>query len=301
MLIHETKTRLGEHKISVLDLFKNQDLVAKTGIENVYETKNNTVDLALLACEKLEFDKKLINLLVFVTQSPDYYLPSSSIILASKYQINKNCLTFDINQGCSGFVQALCVVEKLTKSYNNILLVTADRYRSKLDKSDRSTNAVFSDGASANIILHDDNHGIIYEDHFVDGSYKKLLYQSTNSDENKGFLHMSGAEIWVFTRLNVVPQIEKAYKFCEENKLEIEGVYIHQASKVVVDGIKSLLPKISEKIYENYQKIGNTVSSSIPFLLNDFKINLKKQNSVIILAGFGVGLTSTVLIYGKKN
>ncbi len=301
MLIYETKTSLGENKIDVLDLFKNQDLIAKTGIENVYETKNNTIDLALLACEKLKFNKKLINLLVFVTQSPDYFLPSNSIILSNKYELNKNCLTFDINQGCSGFVQALCIVDKLTKNYNNILLVTADRYRSKLEKSDRSTNAVFSDGASASVILHDDTLGIIYEDHFVDGSFKKLLYQSTNSDENKGFLHMSGAEIWAFTRLNVVPQIEKSYEFCKENNLEIEGVYIHQASKVVVEGIKSLLPSLSEKIYENYQKIGNTVSSSIPFLLNDFKINLKNQNSVIILAGFGVGLTSTVLIYGKKN
>ena len=99
--------------------------------------------------------------------------------------------------------------------------------------------------------------------------------------------------------LIVVPQIKKAIKHCEENNLDIQGIYIHQASKIVVEGIKSKMGKFSDKLHENYFKYGNTVSSTIPILLSEFPINHDK-NEVCIFAGFGVGLTSTVIIYGKK-
>lgn len=299
----KTETSLGSNKISVLDLFDNQDLIEKTGIKYVYQANETTVSLALSSCKKIEkyLDKKLINLCILVTQTPDDYLPANSITLSNKFELSPKCLALDINQGCSGFVQALCIVEKLTAFYTNILLVTSDRYRSKLNITDRSTNAVFSDGSSATICQYDSDFGIIYEDHYTDGSKRNLLFQSVSRENNGGFLHMSGAEVWMFTRIKVVPQIIKAINFCNENNLEIEGVYLHQASRVVVNGIKTLLPIAPEKIYENYSDYGNTVSSSIPFLLKDFPLKMEKKNSVNIFAGFGVGLTSTVIIYGRKN
>jgi 3-oxoacyl-[acyl-carrier-protein] synthase-3 len=134
-----------------------------------------------------------------------------------------------------------------------------------LSKDDRSTNAVFSDGATATFLCHNQNYGIFYEDHITDGSKRHYLFQSINANENGGFLHMSGAEVWMFTKLYVVPQIEKAFFFCKEKRLMVKGVYIHQASRVVVEGIKSRFPDYKDKFYENYFRYGNTVSSSIPF------------------------------------
>ncbi len=303
MRLLKTETALGAEKISIMDLFNNEDLINKTGIEFVYKSNENTVSLAAVACKNIEkyVDKNLIKLCILVTQTPDDYLPANSITLANKIALPSNCLTLDISQGCSGFVQALCLVDKLTSSYDNILLVTADRYRSKLNIADRSTNAVFSDGASATICQYDPNFGIIYEDHYTDGSKRGLLFQSVNDKENSGYLHMSGAEVWMFTRIKVVPQIIAAIEFCKENNLNIGGIYIHQASRVVVDGIKSLLPaEVVEKLFENYSTYGNTVSSSIPLLLKDHPLNCD-NDSVNIFAGFGVGLTSSVIIFGKKN
>jgi 3-oxoacyl-[acyl-carrier-protein] synthase-3 len=302
MRLLKTQTALGANKIAVKTLFDNDELIKKTGIEFVYQAQGSTVDLALEACNKTEsqIDKSSIELCILVTQTPDDYLPANSITLSSKFGLSPSCLTMDISQGCSGFVQAFCLIDKLSTSYKKILLVTADRYRSKLNIIDRSTNAVFSDGASATICEYDPEFGIVYEDHFTDGSKRSLLYQSVTKEENNGFLHMAGAEVWMFTRIKVVPQIIKAIEHCKQNNLHINGIYIHQASRVVVDGIKSLLPE-SDKVFENYSTYGNTVSSSIPFLLQDFPLNLDGKNSVNILAGFGVGLTSSVIIYGRKN
>lgn len=299
-----TETALGDNKIPVKSLFDNDELIKKTGIEFVYQSSLSTISLAQNACRNIEkyVDKNLIKLCILVTQTPDDYLPANSITLSNKLALPASCLALDISQGCSGFVQALCLVDKLILHYDNILLVTADRYRSKLNVPDRSTSAVFSDGASATICQRDDEFGIIYEDHYTDGSKRNLLFQTADKKENDGYLHMSGAEIWMFTKIKVVPQIMAAVNFCKKNNLNINGVYIHQASRVVVDGIKALLPAdVVEKLYENYFRYGNTVSSSIPFLLKDFPLNCEGKNGVNIFVGFGVGLTSSVIIFGRKN
>jgi len=297
-----TETALGTKKLPVSQLFRAPELIEKTGISHVYEAEESTVSLASRACEQIDgLIARSVRLCIMVTQTPDDYLPANSIILADRIGLNKTCLAFDLNQGCSGFVQALCYAEKLLDSYGEILIVTADRYRSKLAKGDRSTNAVFSDGASATLCAKDEHLGLIYEDHYTDGSKRCLLFQSASNEENDGCLHMAGAEVWMFTRLNVVPQIKKAIEFCAKNKLEIGNIYIHQASKVVVEGIKSLLPVDPEKVVENYHRFGNTVSSTIPFLIKDYPLLMPSDRAVNILAGFGVGLTSSVVVYGRKN
>ena len=302
MKIDVVKTQLGEKKISIFEVFKNKPLIEKTGIKYVYETNLTSIQLAAKACNKIKnLNLRPIDLCILVTQTPDDFLPANSIKLSNYVNLKKNCLVFDINQGCSGFVQAFCIISKLINYYEEVLLVTVDRYRSKLNPMDRSTNAVFSDGASASIIKKNGANLILYENHYTDGSKRNLLFQSTQSNENDGYLHMSGVELWMFTRLHVVPQIKKAIEFCHLNKLKLEGVYMHQASKAVVDGITKLLPINKDLIVRTYNLYGNTVSSTIPFMLKKYPLKFKSKKSVFLMAGFGVGLTSSVIILGNKN
>ena len=301
MKLLATQTVLGTRRICVSDLFDAPDLIEKTGIEHVYEAEESTTSLAAKACRKIQNLKdRSIKLCLMVTQTPDDLLPTNAINLGNRIGLPPDSIAFDLNQGCSGFVQSLCLVEKLLDSYNEILLVTADRYRSKLDQGDRSTNSVFSDAATATICVKDNHLGIIYEDHYTDGSKRDLLFQSVSKEDNNGYLHMSGAEIWMFTRLQVVPQIQKAIQYCEDNDLKIAGVYLHQASRIVVHGIKKFLPVDKSIVFENYHIHGNTVSSTIPFLLKEHPLDETGGTTVSILAGFGVGLTSSVIVYGEK-
>ena len=68
-----------------------------------------------------------------------------------------------------------------------------------------------------------------------------------------------------------------------------ENIFIHQASKVVVDGIEKELNN-PPTLHRNYKDRGNTVSSTIPILIKDTNIDLNNTNSII--SGFGVGLLS---------
>ena len=298
MIISEIAGFIGETEIKLEERFSNQSLVEKTGISRVYETALTTRGIARKAVLSLTSQAILddAKLLMLVTQSPDDFLPANSIPLASALGMKKELLAVDINQGCSGFVQALCLCDKMIQHYGTILLVTADRYRNKLRENDRSTNAVFSDGACAIVLKSDNEHKVVFEDHITDGSKRDWLFQNTQS-ENDGFLHMSGADVWMFTRTSVVPQIKKALKAAESKKLLVKRIYIHQASKLVVDSIGKLLG-VDGLLAKNYFKRGNTVSSSIPFLLKDYPTELGK-NECVVFAGFGVGLTSTVAIFAR--
>ena len=69
-----------------------------------------------------------------------------------------------------------------------------------------------------------------------------------------------------------------------------------------MDNINRILSIKKEQTFENYSKVGNTISASIPVALKDAS-NKKKlsENDLIVLAGYGVGLSwgSTFLKWSK--
>ena len=66
----------------------------------------------------------------------------------------------------------------------------------------------------------------------------------------------------------------------------------HQASKYICNNISRKLRLRNDQIFNNYQKYGNTISSSIPLIFKDLIEKKKvKKNDVIIACGFGVGLS----------
>lgn len=286
---------LGEKKVKVSDLFSDARLITKTGIEHVYETSDSTSRLAKRAVVALGgFDTADISACIMVTQSPDDFLPANAIPISSALGLKQSVLAFDINQGCSGFVQALALLDVLLTKHKRILLITADRYRSKLNANDRSTNAVFSDGATASIWSNEGDRQLIFEQHLTDGSKRDWLYHSAARD-NPCDLHMSGAEVWVFTRTKVVPMLKEAIRSTVEQGYELGSVYLHQASAVVVDGIKAALSDVDDvKIPTNYFNYGNTVSSTIPILLSENGM-AQKSGVVDIFCGFGVGLSCSIV------
>lgn len=88
-----------------------QKIFEKTGIRtrHIASSDQTASDLAYIAAEQLLSDterRRKIDLLILVTQSPDYLLPTSACILQSRLALSQNCMAFDINLGCSGFVTA---------------------------------------------------------------------------------------------------------------------------------------------------------------------------------------------------
>ncbi len=220
----------GEEKIDIANSVKHGDKVVQTtGIKTVFQTKKNAEDLAY-ECTKelLNVNNFSPNCLIYVSQSQKFILPGSSVLLHKMLGLKSDCLVFDINAGCSGFTQALLLANNLIKKFNKILIICSDTYRKKLEKNDRSTLSVFSDGASA--ILISDKPKIKIEKVItkIDGSKHNMLIQKLSGEDN--FLHMSGRDLWNFTRLEVVPDIIKALNFYKKKKFRCKR-YIYTSSK----------------------------------------------------------------------
>jgi 3-oxoacyl-[acyl-carrier-protein] synthase-3 len=192
-------------------------------------------------------------------------------------------------------VQALQIAVSLVQDRKNILIVCADNYRSKLEMNDRSTNVVFSDAATATLVSDQAELQILGSSHFSDGSGRQLLYQSIDGSENSGYLHMSGSDVWMFTKRVVFSQISEVLEKSGVHASEVGQYYLHQASNLVLDDLKKKIG-IEASVPVEMGFIGNTVSSTIPILLENRIAQLKNQISV--LSGFGVGLSASSMVIG---
>ena len=115
-------------------------------------------DLGIAAAERL-FDEYRINpkdidFLLFCTQSPDYFLPTTSCLMQTKLGLSTSCGALDYNLGCSGFIYGLALAKSLVISgiANNVLLITAETYSKFIHKNDKGNKAIFGDAAAATLI-----------------------------------------------------------------------------------------------------------------------------------------------------
>ena len=103
---------------------------------------------------------------------------------------------------------------------------------------------------------------------------------------------MDGAAVLKFSTNEVLTSIELAIKDSKIDIADIDLFLFHQASNLVLDTLQRKLGISDKQLPRNLEKIGNTTSSSIPILINDLLLADKiKKDSIILMSGFGVGLS----------
>ena len=120
-------------------------IVNKVGIDQRHIAKpdETSADLATKAAEKLfaeyDIDKSSIDFILFCTQSPDYFLPTSACLIQKKLKIPTSCGALDFNLGCSGYVYGLSLAKGLLLGgiANNILLLTGETYSKFMHPKDK--------------------------------------------------------------------------------------------------------------------------------------------------------------------
>ena len=270
-------------------------------------------DMACRAAERLfeehDIDKADIDFVLLCTQSPDYFLPSTSCIIQHQLGLSTKCGAFDFNLGCSGYEYGLAVAKGLIGSgiSKNILLLTAETYNKHIHLKDKGNRTIFGDGASASLIT---TEGFAEIGDFVlgtDGSgYDKLIhksgamrqYQPLNDlvyDEDgnpvsSDFLYMDGRAIFDFTSDVVPSMIEELLAKSRMSMHDVDLFVFHQANKYMINYLRKLMEIDKDKFYVFMENVGNTVSSTIPIALCEAQKEDRLHGNVL-LAGFGVGLS----------
>lgn len=300
-------------------------LIKTTGIEKkrIADNSTTTSDLCYTAAQKLIKKTKSnvneIEILIFVSQSPDYFLPATSIILQNKLNLPNSTIAFDINLGCSGYVYGLSVIGSLLAAtkVKKALLLTGDVSSFSVDKKDKSTFPLFGDAGSATLIEYNENSNPTYFNMQSDGAgfesimipdggvRNPLSAQSFQEFEigkgiirSKRSLTLNGEEIFNFSLREVPPNIQELLNYAKIDKEKVDYFVMHQANKIMNESVRKKIDFPSEKVPYSLEKYGNTSSASIPLTIID-KLSqpLSKGKHQLLLSGFGVGLSwASVLI-----
>lgn len=279
-------------------------------------------DLAAQAAEKLfQRDPSLrdaIDFVVFCTQEPDHFLPTTACLLQDRLRLRQACGAFDFNLGCSGYIYGLSLSRGLieTGQARNILLLTANTYSKFINRKDRVTRPLFGDGAAATLVskVDCDEHGGPMIGPFVfgtDGSGGDLLIvpagamrippsaetavehtDSKGGTRSKNQLYMHGPGVFSFSVERVPPLVEELLGRAELQQEDIDLFVFHQANKFMLERLRKQCGIAPERFMIDMVDRGNTVASTIPIALVDAQTSgLLKPNSRVMLVGFGVGLS----------
>jgi 3-oxoacyl-[acyl-carrier-protein] synthase-3 len=263
------------------------------------DNEQDTSDLAEKAVLNLfkqcpELIETKVDALVVITQNPDDEgIPHTSAILQRKLGLPTTVATFDVSLGCSGFVYGLYILKGFleTSGLKSGILVTCDPYSKIVDDNDRVTSMLFGDAATATWLSEEALWSLDAVSYGTDG-FKADNLQVTNKQ-----LYMNGRQIFNFAATQVEPHIRELLDRENIFPEDVDYFCLHQGSGAIVDAISRRFKGISERFIKDMTATGNTVSSSIPLLLE--KLITKKNTKKILMSGFGVGLSVATAIISK--
>lgn len=294
-------------------------ILAKTGISErrIAAPDECVSDMATCACQRLltecGINGNTIEFLMLCTETPDHLLPPTSCLVHSRLQLPASCATFDINLGCSGYVYALSIADAFIRSgrFRNGLVVTADTYSKYINAGDRSVRTLFGDAASATWVRATAEAGFLTFALGTDGHGAQQLIipaggtrQPRSADtcvetvdrwgnrRSPNNLYMNGPALLSFALEQVPAAFGSTLSQAGLSSGEIDWFVFHQASRVVLERLRVKLNIPEERFCVLLRDVGNTVSSTIPIVLESVSDKgplIAGQH--LMLLGFGAGFS----------
>ncbi|WP_339228788.1 beta-ketoacyl-ACP synthase III [Oceanobacillus sp. FSL K6-2867] len=267
----------------------------RTGIEErrLAEDDINTSDMsyyaALGALEEAKMDASEIDLILVATVTADTPFPSVACMVQERLGATK-AAAMDIGAACAGFMYGLITAKQFieTKAYKNVLVIGADKLSKIINWEDRSTCVLLGDGAGAAVVGEvTEGKGILSFELGANGSGGKDLYQNENDQ-----LVMNGREVFKFAVRQMPESTVNVINQLGYSKEDVDYLVPHQANIRIMDAARERLGISSDKMAQTIRKYGNNSAASIPMALSEsVKEGKIKDNDLIVLVGFGGGLT----------
>lgn len=254
-------------------------------------------DLVCIAAEnlleQLQWDKKSVNVLIFVTQSPDFCTPSTAMIIQANLGLSADLLAFDVNLGCSGFTSGVQIMAGILSQVKGRGLLLLGDHQNYLPGTEFEENSIlFGAGGAAVAMEYDTNASNILAFSMTDGSRANALCITLDHKHI-----MDGNEIVLFSLNEVVDSINAFHKHYGIRREDVDYYALHQAQKIIVDGVAHNCSLPEDKVLKCYEQYGNTSGASIPFALCANTSAYKKDILSIFGCGFGVGLAWSGLLF----
>ena len=289
----------------------------KLGIKQRHITAENETasDIAVKAAEKLfetsGIDRSEIDYLIFVTQSPDYHLPTTACVIQKRMGLSHNLTSIDVNLGCNGFVVGLSLAKAviLAGQAKNVLLLTGETYSKYLHAREKSNRTLLGDGASATVVSTD---GIAEIGEFVIGTdgdgadnlivktggarhlkpANDLEFDDFGNPRSSDNLYMDGPAILNYSLDFLTSLVNEVLMKNGVSLDDIDLHVYHQANIFLANLERKTLRIAPEKYYVSIENTGNTVSSTIPIALCEAMKDGKLTEGMKVLSiAQGLGYT----------
>lgn len=315
---------LPENVVTNYDLEKKIDtshawIVERTGIEERRHIKkgdgNTTASMgakaAKIALDRANISADEIDLILFATLSPDYYMPGSGVFVQNILNI-PTCPAMDIRNACSGFVFGLATADQFVKTgmYKNILVIGSETQSGAIDMTSRGRDiaVIFGDGAGAAVVTRSESPsvGVLSSHLHSQGEHADELVMvapnmnkwvteivSDNDPADSSYYpYMNGKLVFKNAVYRFQEIINAGLNHNNLKSHEINLLIPHQANLRISQFVQSKFNLRDDQIYNNIMRYGNTTAASIPIALTEAweegKVN---DGDLIVLAAFGAGFS----------
>ncbi len=261
-------------------------------------------DLCIVAARRLlsdlRWDPTSVRGLIFVTQTPDYYLPSTACVVHAALGLSDDCAAFDVGLGCSGYPYGLWLGHMMVAGggLERVLVLHGETPTKFAHESDRATWLLFGDagsatalerapGAQASFVLRSDGQG--GNDLIVPaGGFR----QRFSSDPRQHYLSMNGANLFTFTIKRVPPLVHDTLRLAGRGVAEIDSFVLHQSNRFMMQHLAKKLEIPADRMPLTLETFGNTGGASVPLTLTHALAAAPRDRAqTVMLIGYGVGLS----------
>lgn len=261
--------------------------------------------------EQLGWDPATVEVLIFVSQDPDYNVPATSCVMQKRLGLPVTAACFDVNLGCSGFVYALWTAGRLLggSSGRRALVLCGDTSSRHLVPGDRSTLPLFGDAGAAAALETAESASPMHVVVGTDGSGARNIWVKAGGRRNSlvpkaepwtpeeherlfrdSRLSLNGAEVFAFTLRAVPPLVREALEFAGIGVDALDACVMHQANAFMLEHLRKKTRIPAERFVVDMHDFGNTSSASIPLAISHRLGDvLAERTQRMLLAGFGVG------------
>jgi 3-oxoacyl-[acyl-carrier-protein] synthase-3 len=264
-------------------------------------------DLCVTAAEaildELGWARDSIDALIMVTQSPDYFLPSTCCIVHQRLKLSTNCASFDVGLGCSGYPYGFWLASMIleNRGCKRVLLCHGETPSRFVDESDRSVALLFGDVGSATALqaAAPGSPGKSYFSLHTDGEgFKEMIIEAGgfrdrfSEDRKKHCVYMNGANVFNFTIKRVPSLVEQTLGFAGLAVGDVDYFIFHQSNRFIMKHLAKKMGLPDEKMPMILNEFGNTGGPSVPLAMTQGKLVRPSDKSLkLMLLGYGVGLS----------
>lgn len=263
-------------------------------------------DATQVLLRELDWAREDVDALIVATQSPDYLIPSTAIILQDRLGLSQATIAYDINLGCSAYPFGLHLLGSMiaSGSIRKALLLVGDKCATVRDP-------LFSDAGTVTALEFDESAPPLHFDLNSDGSGFRAIMLPVGGHREPFALHhgiptrdehgqlrwpadliLDGPAVLSFSTQRVPPAVERTLAHAGMAMDDIDYFVFHQANRMINETIRKKLRLPEERVPSTLREFGNTSGASLPVTITArLREALAPGRKRLLLGGFGIGLS----------